>query len=99
MEMHYCWYLRKFSFDGGSLCNNINKLTIIRKIKIVRIAAGNTHSMCLDNTGNICTFGSNDMRQLGLGKYEIIQNNALMKQTPQNNQNENDNDNNNNNEQ
>ena len=75
--------------DGGAVgVTSRVKLQSLKRLKIVKIAAGKTHSMCIDNKGNAWAFGSND----------IIQDNVLMRQTPQNeNENENGNNDNNNN--
>ena len=49
--------LSKFSFDGGAVCvTSPIKLQSLERLKIVKIAAGNTHSMCVDSTA--CGEGS-----------------------------------------
>ena len=63
--------LSKFSFESGAACVTAPiRLQTLERVKIVKIAAGNSHSMCLDSEGNVWAFGQNEMGQLGLGKYE-----------------------------
>ena len=77
--------LSKLLFGGAICVAPPTKLQSLERLKIVKIAAGNTHAMCVDNKNNVWAFGSNEMTQFGLGKYEIIKNNVyLTRQTPQN---------------
>jgi len=52
--------------DNERFSSSLQKIESL--VEIIRIECGDTHSMCIDASGNLWTFGDNNSGQLGLGE-------------------------------
>lgn len=60
----------QLGYPSGDTQPEPRKVTALRSMAIVRIAAANKHSVAISSTGDVFTWGSNSCGQLGYGAFD-----------------------------